>query len=209
MDIDKIIYMYYKMTKGVMPSKEMFSTTRKTVEYLIDNGLSEKEILTTLINTDSIDGVSPKDLPDSLWEGSLIKRDTFYYHNILHITSPPPRWNPVTMKEEVSKYFLEMKIEFSENDVLYYYYAKLRVPIELRDEKKDLGGIKFLLDKYKKMKVESLDFVLSLIDFCVDNEEIKVLNILDLSKAEKEVYEYYEYITSMAEHDKANKIIWR
>lgn len=209
MNTDKIIYMYYKMMKGILPEEEMLCITKKTIGYLVDNGLSKEEILTTLINTGKGDAVAPTDLPESLWDNSLMEKDKFYYHNILHLTSPPPKWNPVTLQEEVSAYYLEMKIEFTEQDLLYYYYAKLRVPVELRDEKKDLGGFKFLLEKYKKMKVESLDFVLSLIDFCVDNEEIKVLNVLDLSKAEKEVYDYYEYITSMAEHDKANKIIWR
>lgn len=209
-NVEGIIYLYYKMMKGILPDKEVVTQTEKTVNYLIDNNFGEKEIMTTLINIGKGGAVTPNDLPNELWENSLLEKGVFYYHNILHITSPPPKWDPVTLQEEVPTYFLEMRINFTMEDLLQYYYDKMRMPIDLRDDKKEIGGLTYLLNKYKKMKVEAIDFVLSLIDFASNNDcEEKILNALDLSKLEREVYDYYEEVTQMATYEKANMIVWR
>jgi hypothetical protein len=209
LNIEEIVEIYYRVFSGIMPEEEIVETTKKTIAYLWDNGYDEKEIMQILIRCCVKGGINPNNLPDILWENSLLEKNAFYYHNILHITSKPPIWDPVTLTEKTEPYFMEMKIKFTMEDLLSYYYNKLLVPIELRDRKKDIGAFEHLLKKYKSMKVKPIDFVLTLIDTASLDEEIKVFNVLDLSKVEREVYDFYENTIPMAIYSKANVIVWR
>lgn len=208
-NIENLIMSYYRLSKGILPNATTIAQTEKTVNFLIDNNYSDKDIMQILINIGKTGAILPEDLPDELWEGMLTERDVFYYHSDLHITSKPPKWDPISMKEIVEPFFMEMKIKYSINDLLTYYYTKLCVPIELRDDKKDIGAFKHLLDKYKKMKVKSLDFVLTLIDFANRDENEQIVNVLDLGKYEAEVFNHYETVIPMATFERANRIVWR
>lgn len=207
--IENLILVYYKLSKGILPNATIIAQTEKTVSFLVDNLYSDKDIMQILINIGKTDAILPEDLPDELWDNTLTERDIFYYHSELHITSKPPKWDPISMKEIVEPFFMEMKINYTMDDLLTYYYVKTCVPLELRDEKKDVGAFKHLLDKYKKMKVTSLDFVLTLIDFATRDEKEQIVNVLDLGKYEADVYNHYEAIIPMATYERANRIIWR
>lgn len=208
-EIGELILSYYRLSKGILPSDTTIAQTEKTVNFLLDNNYSDKDIMQILINIGKTEAILPEDLPDELWEGMLTERDVFYYHSELHITSKPPKWDPISMKEIVEPFFMEMKIKYTMNDLLTYYYNSLCIPIELRDDKKDTGAFKHLLDKYKKMKVKPLDFVLTLIDFASRNEDEKIVNVLDLGKYEAEVFNHYEAVIPMATYERVNRIIWR
>ena len=59
------------------------------------------------------------------------------------------------------------------------------------------------------MKVKSLDFVLTLIDFANRDENEQIVNVLDLGKYEAEVFNHYETVIPMATFERANRIVWR
>lgn len=200
---------YYNLVIGLFPTTNTLEQTIKTIGTLIDNKFSSSEIIKILISIGKVDKITPNDLPEYLWENSLTKKGVFYYHSELHITSNPPKWDPITMKEVTEPYFMEMKINYTINDLLNYYYKTLKIPIELRDEKKDIGGLTFLLDKYKKMKVEPIDFVLTLIDTANTSSTKQIINVLSISEFEVDVYNTFEVIVPTATIEKANMIVWR
>lgn len=205
---EQLIEYYYRFTWGSY-TKEDKAVTAKTVDYLIDNGFDAKEIAEIMRNSDLHQTLTPQKLPCYIWE-SLIKRDVFYYHNTLHITSKPPTWNPVTLKEECEPFFMEMKISYTITDLLDYYYTKCNIDIELRNENRDKASFEYLLNnyKFKELNIEPLDVVLLLIDTASRNN-FRLTNPLKLQDLELEVLDYIKVMLPEAEHAGANKIVWR
>ena len=76
-------------------------------------------------------------------------------------------------------------------DLLDYYYNKLSVPFHFRDEKRDTGAFNHLISYYKFDKINTVDFLLFVIDYIVAYE-YKVSNPLDLKNWAQQTYEYLE-----------------
>lgn len=171
---------------------------KRIVGYLKSNDYTDAQIISYLIvNGDTLD--------DSLWQDSLLKPNTFYYHNLLRIRPKAPIWHPEKGYEEIEPFFLEMKINFTLDDLLNYYYTNIRVPVELRDYNKDIGALKFLLNKYNKMQVESIDFVLCLIDINKENENF-TSSVLNLDKYNTQAL---DKINNIVANTKSKEIVWR
>lgn len=205
---------YYSQVLGQYPfdSDENKIKTQKVVDYLIEANVSESDIIRVIEESPPKDFLSPEDLPEWLWEGSLLKRNTFYYHNRLHIKTKAPRFNPFTLKEEVDKFYMEMKIKYTLGDLINYFYESLRLNTELADKNKDEGSFRYLLNKYSKLNfIESIDFVLALIDEekLHSKEFGAASSILDLSARHNEVYEKLKRQTEEAKLHRANRIMWR
>lgn len=183
--------------------------TKGTIEYLKDCGFTHREILLTIIDYDRGSYMHPEFLPETLWENSLIRKGHFYYHHALRLVSKPPTFDPSTGTEKVPDFYLEMKIRFTMEDLIAYFYNTLGIDLSLKDIKRDAGSFKFLLQKYEKLDfIESLDFVLSLIDFAKHaNDEI--LSILDIARNEAEVYKKLKCHTAEAKHSRADMVTWR
>lgn len=204
------VELFYSHMSGVC-SEEEREITRKTIEYLLDCKIEAEDIMKILeeaaINKSKI-GV--EDLPDWLWENSLIKKDTFYYHNTLHLKSKAPIFdvkNKIIIKSE---FYLEMIIKYSMKDLMDYYYDKLEKDIIFRDDRKDAGAFKYLLNKYKALEnMESLDFVLMLIDYESNEDRYYKKDILNLKENEEKVYEIMKHKCCQAELSSLNKIVWR
>ena len=82
---------------------------------------------------------------------------------------------------------------------------------DLIDYKRDEGAFNHLLNRYDKLQfVESIDFVLALIDQCKPTNYFSTVhNVFDIRQAEAETFEMFKRMTAEAEYAKANVIVWR
>lgn len=210
MDINKLVYDYYILSQGIEPEEECFARTLATAKYLKDNNFKDDEIIKTL-NRVGKTTITGNDLPIDLWEGSLLEKDRFYYSDIFHIKSKPPSWNPITYTEVCEEYFLEMRIKFTMNDLLSFYYDKCRVPQGLQNDKKDAGAFNHLIKKYEVFSnVPGIDYVIALINKAgSDIEKNFISNVFEIEEYNKEVIEHFQMVSEESSLDKNNVIIWR
>lgn len=208
--IEKLIELYTRLGKGVY-NEEFRLKTKAVLMHLIDNGFSEKEIAKVITSIKIKNYMEFKDLPDYLWEDSLLKRDTFYYNQALQLVSQPPVWNPETMQQESEPFYLEMKIRFTMDDLLNYYYQELRVNPTFRDANKDKGALQYLLNKYKLNNIQSIDVVLFLIDElkATSSGDINISSPLELQGLESTVITYLNSVLPNKTLNNSNKIVWR
>lgn len=201
---------YYELVHGCYPYDDDTNKdkTQKTIDYLLDCGIPQQDILKVIEEAPAADYLSPDLLPEWLWDNSLIKRDKFYFHSLLHIVSPPPMWDPRTGIETMVPFFMEMRIRFTMADLLQYYYRQIGPDPELRDIKRDTGALNHLLNSYSKMTMDSVDFLLHVIDYARDTHD-QIRSILDLSRYDAEVHPYMTSKMAEAKFYKADRIIWR
>ena len=202
--MEKITMDFYELMVGTTPNEEDVKNLNGCVLYLKDNNFSDREIFNILSDSKNIN-IKASELPSKYWEGSLLKPNTFYYHDRLRIMSKAPKWDPETLREITYPYFLEMKIMFTMDDLIEYFYQKTLIPVELRNRKNEEASFKYLLNKYKVMKTEPIDFILFLIDSV--KEEDSIYKVFDLQKYEPDVFKMFEKLNS----DKTIKkeIVWR
>lgn len=199
-----LVNFYYEYNGEYPENKNHIAKTKAVLEHLQDCGLTQKQIIDIIIkelpNKEYLDFI---DIPDTFWQDSLLKRDKFYYHKELQITSPPPTW------DESFPFFLEMKIFYSEEDILNYYVKTFNLREEWTSKDKEIGSIKYLLNKYKMFSfVEPVDFMLHLIDY-VKSVGVKPNSIYDLCDYEIELAEYLEKDIKNAVLHNKNTIVWR
>ena len=60
---------------GEQLTEENLKVTNNTINYLIDNQFSPNEIISIIDNVGYKNCITHNDLPDSLWENSLLERD--------------------------------------------------------------------------------------------------------------------------------------
>lgn len=195
--LNEVINTYVSVTYGYVYDKNLINKIKRIAYYLYDNNYDNKSILKYLLKHGEI-------LDTSLWENSLLKPNTFYYHNKLTIMPGPSIWHP-NMKEKANKFYLEMKIKFDIDDLLNYYYKELIIPVELRNYNKDKKAFEYLLNFYTKFKVQAIDFILFLIDYN-KSEKASISNVFDLQKYEKETFDKINYIIENNIH---KSIVWR
>ena len=176
----------YEICFGVEPTEDVLALLEIHYQRLIDNGFTEKEAQGIMLN-------NKLNVDDLIFEDSLIitSDESIYYHYELQIHSKPGSFDPVTMKVTKQPYYLEMKYRYTMNDLLNYYYNKLLIPIHFRDEKRDTGAFNHLISYYKFDKINTVDFLLFVIDYIVAYE-YKVSNPLDLKNWAQQTYEYLE-----------------
>lgn len=205
--MELIDFYYYNL--GEEPNAYEKKITENTLDFLKDNNYSDNDIMKMMMNFPAKMALTPNDLPDSLWDNSLLKRDTFYYHNELHITSPAPYWDFENDRIVSSRFFLEMKIKYSINDLIKYFYKKFPIDEKLIDEKKDKGSMEYLINKYRNIDfIQPIDFILYLIDEAANND-IDYIEIIELRRFEKDTFEYLKNKTLNAAVEKLNTIVWR
>ena len=209
MSAKKILNTYYNISVGIEPDVKDRNLTMATILYLQDNKFSDKEIF-NILKTIGKPAITGLDLPDELWKDNLTEKGVYYYNDILHIQSKAPVWNPKTFEVVSSPFFMEMKINFTIYDLLNYYYSECRVPIGLRDEKKDIGAFKHLLKKYNNLKAPALDYVLMLIKLMSKDIDVEFCaDVFELNNYAKEAYSILETIVEESILNKQNNIIWR
>ena len=196
--LDKLIESYAYVVYGhTIEDESLLKKLKRTINYLIDNRYDNTFIFSYLLDYGPV-------ISEVLWHNTLLKPDTFYYHEQLTIMPGPSIWHP-NMKEKSQKFYLEMKIKYTIDDLLNYYYTELLIPVELRDRNKDKGAFEHMLKKYTKFRCEPVDFILYLIDYNKQQEAF-VTNVFDLQKYERETYEKINYIVENSLH---KNIVWR
>lgn len=196
--LDKLIESYAYVVYGhIIEDENLLKKLKRTINYLIDNNYDNTFIFSYLLDYGPV-------ISEVLWHNTLLKPDAFYYHEQLTIMPGPSIWHP-NMKEKSQKFYLEMKIKYTIDDLLNYYYTELLIPVELRDRNKDKGAFEHMLKKYTKFRCEPIDFILYLIDYNKQQEAF-VTNVFDLQKYERETYEKINYIVENSLH---KNIVWR
>jgi len=205
--------MYYELNHGIYPfeTEEAKNKTQKVIDYLIDAKISEKDIFRIIEEAPKADYLKHEDLPEWLWENSLLNKNTFYYHNVLQIRSKSPKMNMESLEVESVPFYLEMQIKFTTHDLLLYFYKKANTEYSFIDEKKDIGAIAHLLNQYSKIGfIDSVDFMLALIDYATTAEDCSTSTIFQLdSKYRSEVFELLKKRTAEANANHINKVVYR
>ena len=153
---------YNSFSAGLPASEDDYERTLRTIDYMKDAGVNPSGIVAAMTACSKKKVILREYLPDELWNDSLIERGKFYYHHILQLR-PEQFFNPLTGKEESKAFYLENLIRFTMDDLINYFMRQLGIDYELRDDKKFASQFTHLL-KTKYSFIESLDFVLALID---------------------------------------------
>ena len=174
----------YELCYGVEPEDKDLLLLEIKHQRLLDNGYTVKEANKILIDTKlNIDNYEHSD--------SIIDSDIVFRHHELQIHSKPGGFDPVTCTVIKRPYYLEMKVRDTMDNLLNYYYTKLIVPPLFRDEKRDIGAFNHLISSFKSPVINSVDFILFVIDFAASND-YKTNNPLDLKNWFQSTYEYLE-----------------
>ena len=176
----------YEICYGEEPSEKVLALLEIQYIRLMDNGFTDKEAQKLMLDNHLYTN-------DLVYEDSLIltSDETVYYHNELQIHSKPGSYNPETGVIEKQPYYLEMRSRYTMEELLDYYYNKLMVPIHFRNTKRDIGAFKHIINDYKFDNINTVDFILFIIDY-VTSKEIKISNPLDLKNWAQQTYEYLE-----------------
>lgn len=184
-------------------STEKSYITQYTIDYLYDNNYNEGDIINILSKIKK-ESIKYKDLPSKLWN-SLIERDTYYFHPELQILSKPPMLSissDIIIKQV--KFFKEIKISYTKQDVLNYFYRKSNSKI-IKDINRDLGSLDYLLSRYKHQLMNSLDVVL----YLIDDHAFEANSLLALSNYEVDTLERIENMYYDNHRSGTDKIIYR
>ena len=193
----------YSLEEGA-PSEEDKHKDEDILNHLWDAGVAPYMIVNYALKVNTTNELDYEKLPEILWEDSLLKRDTFYFHKELEILSPPSTW------DEDKPFYLEMKIQYSIDEALDYFLKSNKVREEWISRKKELGSLKFLLKEFEKYKfAEPIDFFLHLCDFAASKAEKNLQSIFDLNHYEIECAEYLEADVANAKLQGKDKVVWR
>ena len=175
----------YELCYGVEPEDKDLLLLEIKYQRLLDNGYTDKEANKILIDTKlNIDNYEHSDsILDSI--------NIVFRHHELQIHSKPGGFDPATCTVIKRPYYLEMKVRYTMDNLLNYYYTKLIVPPLFRDEKRDIGAFNHLINSFKSPVIDSVDFILFVIDYAASNE-YKTNNPLDLKNWFQSTYEYLE-----------------
>ncbi len=183
--------------------------TDKTISYLLDCDFSNLEITKELAFY-NVPEITINNLRDILWKNSLIKRGAFYLHNQLRIIAPNPVFDLATNTLKVTPFYCEMKIRYTINDVVNYFYSKLyQFNLKLVDRKADYQAVKYLMTKYNQIDyVEPLDIILCSIDSYTKNNP-QCYKLIEISSDNYNVIKNIQ--ADMLELEKQNmrQSIWR
>lgn len=203
--------LYYALAFGKYPyeTQEPYEQTCLNIQRLIDNGYTDREIEEAIERAAERRDVVFNKEHDWTRSDNLIKSYTFYYHPELQLTSPAPKFDPMTGVTVTTPFYLENKMIYSVHQLSDYIASKIKIPYELRDISKETGAVEYLLKKYSKVGiVDALDFVLFLADEA-GNEDRVFTNVLDIAQYDVTVLDKVKHATAEAAAKGANKVIWR
>lgn len=201
---------YFRNVLGYCPDESLWLPTRSSIAYMIDNGLYGQEI-TKELREHNMPVIHPNDLTDHLWEESLLKKGHFYFHKELQIVSPAP----ILKKDgtvSVEENFLVMKIRYTAQDILNYFYARLSSQEKAFCEPKtDYKTVHYILGRFKDVEfVEPVDLLLCLIDDYTNNtENANTKGLISVLSSLQNVLPWYQSDVKNAAAAGKNKIRWR
>lgn len=200
-----ITSIFYENVAGRKPNRKEIFLADGTIEYLRDNGLSDKEILSL---AEEMDAITPENLPPEAWDKSLTRAGVFYFHHELRLVAPPPIVS-IDGKRKKEPFYLEMRCRYTAKDLLEYFYKKNHTDPALRNEKRDTGAVEYLRSRYSRVdQVDWLDLVLTMIDYASRSERPAV-SLMDIQSFEAEALKNLKALAAEAHKDRADHIIWR
>nr|DAK26737.1 MAG TPA: protein of unknown function (DUF4258) [Caudoviricetes sp.] len=186
MDLTNI---FYREVIGIypFPTNREEAITRHTVEHLKESGITESEILKMLPDFKRKQVIMPADLSDSLWKDSLIERDVYYCHHVLQLVPPVPVIKSSGAFKDYP-FYLEIRIRFTEKDLLKYFYDKAFNFQMIKDSKRDTAQLLYMLNRYNHIEgIQGLDLLLFMIDEAV-YRHIIITEPFDIKISEIEVF---------------------
>lgn len=210
--MDLIEYFYFNIICRPIESDEDYIKSKCTLEYLEDCNFNEKEIINLFSKWDKkVIRINPEDIPLIAWDNSLLKKNTFYLHKELKLFPSPSIVTP-DGKENNHPYYMEIKIKYTIEDLLKYFYFYCGMPHSKMDEKLHTSQVKHLLERFKSYKdIQPIDLFLTLVDEC-NFQNFRCIQPFDLTSVASIVQNNYEKLKSnLAELHSQNKdkIIWR
>ena len=196
MPINDLINTYVSIAYGYDISQDEKRNIYNFVCYLFDNNFNYDYILNYLLEYGT-------EITNKLYDNSLLKPDKFYYHSELRIMPDTSIWNP-NMKEISNKFYLEMKTQYSIDDLLDYFYYTLSIPNALKNYKRDKGALESLIKQYRIDGIESIDLILFVIDYNIDNKD-NISSPFDL-KVDRDLI---RRIATIVDSSPYKKVIWR
>lgn len=162
---------YNNFSTGFPANEQDYKRTLDTIEYMMDAGVTPSGIVLAMTKCAEKKVVLKEFLPDELWKDSLIERGKFYFHRILQLR-PEQVFDPLTGKERTERpFYLENRISFTMDDLLNYFMRTCGIDYELFSKSKFSSQFGYLL-KSSYSFVESLDFVLSLVDMAAEKHMV-------------------------------------
>ena len=182
-------YYYNRCGRDFSSDSPEFLKTANTLDYLLDSGFSSLDIMKE-VNKYNGEVIEYDNLSDALWKNSLIKKGAFYLHKELRLESPRPIYNPKTGEVTEFPYYLEMKIRYTEDDVLDYFVKKLKTSLVTSNDRHwDRRVLREFLKRFSNLDyVEALDVILCSIDRYLDNNP-DCYNLRDISVVTGEIVE--------------------
>lgn len=152
---DDYVGMVYDKTT---PTKADRKTIRAELRALLNSGWCSSELYDGFRNTKEYETPFVSDL----FEGkrprmkNLINTGTFYYHNDLRITSPPPKrmidYDSGEITTISDPYFLEMKASYTMEDLILYYVRQVG-NIHRPDHQRFEGSFNWLMKFYTVQQI--------------------------------------------------------
>lgn len=183
---------------------EDYKITKIMIDHYRDSGL--EEYLPQIYDACALDGkLTPDNIPYQLWEeNNLIKKDKFYLHNELKLTSKPPIFDP-TIGEITHSYYCEMKERYTFEDILSYANVNIKSNF-FEDDERFSSILKYMFKRYSSLKrANCLDMILFVIDECTD-VGLSVSTITEKEEiAANKIIAYHEKLKQL---DK-DHVVWR
>lgn len=182
-------YYFGRCGRDVSSDSPEFLKTANTLDYLLDSGFSSLDIIKET-NKHNGEVIEYDNLSDTLWKDSLIKKGAFYLHKELRLESPRPIYNPKTGEVTEFPYYIEMKIRYTEDDVLDYFVKKLKSSLVTSNDRHwDRRVLRELIKRFSNLDyVEALDVILCSIDRYLENNP-DCYNLRDISVVTGEIVE--------------------
>lgn len=182
-------YYFGRYGRDISSDSPEFLKTANTLDYLLDSGFSSLDIIKET-NKHNGEVIEYDNLSDTLWKDSLIKKGAFYLHKELRLESPRPIYNPKTGEVTEFPYYIEMKIRYTEDDVLDYFVRKLKSSLVTSNDRHwDRRVLREFIKRFSNLDyVEALDVILCSIDRYLENNP-DCYNLRDISVVTGEIVE--------------------
>lgn len=206
-----LLNFFYTNNLGRYPNDiNKINITKDTINYLKDCNVPIDQILYALLNSKDRECLYPDTLTSKLWENSLIQQNRYYFHNTLQIISKAPEINIQTGQIITYPFYKEIKIIYTLDDLLNYFYDILSIT-EIIDKKKDIGRLKYIFNKYSVIKdIGTLDILLTMIDLSLkNNKQSCINNIMNIDDNASEAINLIRKWQREAKLTHTDKIIWR
>lgn len=190
--------------------------TEYTLQYLIESNISEDEIL-KIMQESKNKIITPDDLPDWLWNNSLIKRGQYYTSRLFQLesdrTTIKKMPNGARVLVMASDFWIEIIPRFTLDQLINYYYFKLPNAASYNTDKQDVGIFQYLLQRYEKLSettpyVNGLDLIINAIDL-LSKENAYISDPFELTKTIDAEIPKTLRINKIGFEQGKCKIIWR